>query len=244
MDDGEREQVVATVVEVAAGRVPVMAGATSNDTAPRRGRDPANVRARRGRHPHRDALLQQAHAGRPLPPLPRRRRRLDPPGLPLQRPRPHRRQPRPGHRARARRAPEHRRHQGGERRPAPDHGDHPPPARWLRGALGRRLARLSGGRRRRRRAHLGHVERGAGADDGAGAPRARRATSTPPAAAQYRLLPLMDANFLETNPSPVKAGLALLGRIRDVLRLPLVPASAATRDALRSALAAAGAHVR
>ena len=61
---------------------------------------------------------------------------------------------------------------------------------------------------------------------------------------QYRLLPLMDANFLETNPSPVKAGLALLGKIRDVLRLPLVPASASTRDALRSALTAAGAHVR
>ena len=33
LSDGERERVVATVVEVAAGRVPVMAGATSNDTA-------------------------------------------------------------------------------------------------------------------------------------------------------------------------------------------------------------------
>ena len=33
LDDGERERVVATTVEVAAGRVPVMAGATSNDTA-------------------------------------------------------------------------------------------------------------------------------------------------------------------------------------------------------------------
>ena len=32
LDQREREQVVATVVEVAAGRVPVMAGATSNDT--------------------------------------------------------------------------------------------------------------------------------------------------------------------------------------------------------------------
>ena len=32
LDDHEREQVVGTVVEVAAGRVPVMAGATSNDT--------------------------------------------------------------------------------------------------------------------------------------------------------------------------------------------------------------------
>ncbi len=33
MDDRERERVVASVVEIAAGRVPVMAGATSNDTA-------------------------------------------------------------------------------------------------------------------------------------------------------------------------------------------------------------------
>ena len=61
---------------------------------------------------------------------------------------------------------------------------------------------------------------------------------------QYRLLPLMDANFLETNPTPVKAGLALLGKIRDVLRLPLVPAAPATRDALRAGLVTAGAHVR
>lgn len=61
---------------------------------------------------------------------------------------------------------------------------------------------------------------------------------------QYRLLPLMDANFLETNPTPVKAGLSLLGKVRDGVRLPLVPAGPATRDALRLALAAAGAHVR
>jgi len=63
-------------------------------------------------------------------------------------------------------------------------------------------------------------------------------------ACQYRLLPLMDANFLETNPSPVKAGLSAMGKVRDVLRLPLVPVTAATRDALRSALSAAGVHVR
>jgi 4-hydroxy-tetrahydrodipicolinate synthase len=59
---------------------------------------------------------------------------------------------------------------------------------------------------------------------------------------QYRLLSLMDANFLETNPSPVKAGLALMGKIRDVLRLPLVPASPATRDALAAALREVGLH--
>ncbi|MBA3893107.1 MAG: 4-hydroxy-tetrahydrodipicolinate synthase [Gemmatimonadales bacterium] len=52
----------------------------------------------------------------------------------------------------------------------------------------------------------------------------------------YRLLPLMDANFLETNPAPVKAALALTGRIRNVLRLPLVPVTEKTRAAMAAAL--------
>jgi 4-hydroxy-tetrahydrodipicolinate synthase len=52
----------------------------------------------------------------------------------------------------------------------------------------------------------------------------------------YRLLPLMDANFLETNPAPVKAALAIMGRIRNVLRLPLVPVAEATCSTLATAL--------
>jgi 4-hydroxy-tetrahydrodipicolinate synthase len=56
----------------------------------------------------------------------------------------------------------------------------------------------------------------------------------------YRLLPLMDANFLETNPAPVKAALHLMGRIHNVLRLPLLTASETTGIALRSALRQAG----
>ena len=56
----------------------------------------------------------------------------------------------------------------------------------------------------------------------------------------YRLLPLMDANFVETNPAPVKAALHLMGRIQNVLRLPLLPVSESTRATLRSALASAG----
>ncbi|HET6778948.1 MAG TPA: 4-hydroxy-tetrahydrodipicolinate synthase [Gemmatimonadales bacterium] len=56
----------------------------------------------------------------------------------------------------------------------------------------------------------------------------------------YRLMPLMDANFLETNPAPAKAALHLMGRIHDVLRLPLLPVSDGTRSALRLALRAAG----
>jgi 4-hydroxy-tetrahydrodipicolinate synthase len=56
----------------------------------------------------------------------------------------------------------------------------------------------------------------------------------------YRLLPLMDANFLETNPAPVKAALSIMGRIQNVLRLPLLPVSESTGIALRSALRLAG----
>jgi 4-hydroxy-tetrahydrodipicolinate synthase len=56
----------------------------------------------------------------------------------------------------------------------------------------------------------------------------------------YRLLPLMDANFLETNPAPVKAALHSMGRIQNVLRLPLLPVSESTGAALRDALRNAG----
>jgi 4-hydroxy-tetrahydrodipicolinate synthase len=51
-----------------------------------------------------------------------------------------------------------------------------------------------------------------------------------------QLLPLMDALFLESNPIPLKAALAMLGLCGDALRLPLVPAAAATRTRLAEAL--------
>ncbi len=54
---------------------------------------------------------------------------------------------------------------------------------------------------------------------------------------QLRLLPLVDALFRETNPIPAKAALHLLGRIQNELRLPLVPASSATVELLRELLA-------
>ncbi len=53
-----------------------------------------------------------------------------------------------------------------------------------------------------------------------------------------RLSPLVRALFLESSPIPVKAALALLGWFSsDEVRLPLVPASPATRAALKAALA-------
>ncbi|MBI3984830.1 MAG: 4-hydroxy-tetrahydrodipicolinate synthase [Candidatus Levybacteria bacterium] len=39
----------------------------------------------------------------------------------------------------------------------------------------------------------------------------------------YKLMELMNANFIETNPLPVKTALSLMGKIEEVFRLPLVP---------------------
>ncbi len=53
----------------------------------------------------------------------------------------------------------------------------------------------------------------------------------------YRLLPLMLALFIETNPIPVKTAVHMLGRIADpALRLPLTPIQKANRDRLEAAL--------
>ena len=54
----------------------------------------------------------------------------------------------------------------------------------------------------------------------------------------FRLYPLFKALFVETNPIPVNAAMALQGMIGPELRLPLVPASDATREALEKVLAA------
>ncbi|HEX9614726.1 MAG TPA: 4-hydroxy-tetrahydrodipicolinate synthase [Bacteroidota bacterium] len=52
----------------------------------------------------------------------------------------------------------------------------------------------------------------------------------------FKLLPLMNANFLESNPIPVKAALAMMGHIEEVYRLPLVEPSQDHREALRQIL--------
>ena len=56
----------------------------------------------------------------------------------------------------------------------------------------------------------------------------------------FRLLPLMRANFLESNPVPVKTAMELMGRCRGDLRAPLGPPEPATRAAVRQALERAG----
>jgi 4-hydroxy-tetrahydrodipicolinate synthase len=56
------------------------------------------------------------------------------------------------------------------------------------------------------------------------------------AALNNKLLPLIDALFVESNPIPLKAGLQSLGLGGDTLRLPLEAATEATRKRLAEAL--------
>jgi len=56
----------------------------------------------------------------------------------------------------------------------------------------------------------------------------------------YQLYELMDVLFCETNPIPVKAALAMMGKISSEIRLPLTPLSEKNAPRLRAALAALG----
>ena len=54
-----------------------------------------------------------------------------------------------------------------------------------------------------------------------------------------QLMPLMSANFVESNPIPVKAAMAAMGLLEETYRLPMVPPSEASRRRILDALAAA-----
>lgn len=56
-----------------------------------------------------------------------------------------------------------------------------------------------------------------------------------------RLLPWMNAAFVESNPIPVKAALSMLGRMENVLRSPLVPLDPRHEELVRSSIRSAGA---
>jgi len=52
----------------------------------------------------------------------------------------------------------------------------------------------------------------------------------------FKLFPLCQAMFFETNPIPIKTSLALMGKIQDEMRLPLCPMSPGNLDRLKKAL--------
>ena len=55
-----------------------------------------------------------------------------------------------------------------------------------------------------------------------------------------KYLPLMLANFIESSPLPVKAVLAMMGKIEEVYRLPLLPMRRDTRSKLQKIATDAG----
>jgi 4-hydroxy-tetrahydrodipicolinate synthase len=59
-------------------------------------------------------------------------------------------------------------------------------------------------------------------------------------AIQARFLPLMNINFIESNPIPVKAAMALMGLLEPVWRLPMVPPSPANLAKIEKILESVG----
>jgi 4-hydroxy-tetrahydrodipicolinate synthase len=57
---------------------------------------------------------------------------------------------------------------------------------------------------------------------------------------QRKYLTLMQTNFIESNPMPVKAVLAMMGKIEEVYRLPLLPMRRDTRSKLQKVAAEVG----
>src|SRR5258706_15451317 len=56
-------------------------------------------------------------------------------------------------------------------------------------------------------------------------------------AVHYRILPLMEINFIESSPGPVKAAMAMMGLLEEDFRLPLVPVQEQSRKRIREVIA-------
>jgi 4-hydroxy-tetrahydrodipicolinate synthase len=59
-------------------------------------------------------------------------------------------------------------------------------------------------------------------------------------ALHQRLLPLMQVNFIESNPIPVKSAMATLGLLEEIYRLPMVPPRPASKAKIEAVLQALG----
>ncbi len=59
-------------------------------------------------------------------------------------------------------------------------------------------------------------------------------------ALHYRLLPLMEINFIESSPGPVKAAMAMMGLLEENFRLPLVPIQEQSRTRIRQVISELG----
>jgi 4-hydroxy-tetrahydrodipicolinate synthase len=57
---------------------------------------------------------------------------------------------------------------------------------------------------------------------------------------QRAWMPLMEMNFIESNPIPVKTAMAMMGLLEPVWRLPMTPPTAQTRARVESVLTSVG----
>jgi len=57
---------------------------------------------------------------------------------------------------------------------------------------------------------------------------------------QNRFLPLLEVNFIESNPGPVKAAMARMGLLDPIWRLPLVAPSTASQQKIEKVLESVG----
>jgi 4-hydroxy-tetrahydrodipicolinate synthase len=51
-----------------------------------------------------------------------------------------------------------------------------------------------------------------------------------------RILPLLQVNFVESNPIPVKSAMATMGLLEEVYRLPMVPPRPASKEKIEAVL--------
>ena len=59
-------------------------------------------------------------------------------------------------------------------------------------------------------------------------------------ALHYRILPLLEINFIESSPGPVKAAMAMMGLLEENFRLPLVPIQEKSRARIREVITELG----
>ncbi len=234
-------RVIDVTIEVAAGRVPIIAGATSNST------QEAVAKAKEvAARPGVNAILTASpYYNKPTQEGQYRHFRaiaeaVDKPVILYNVPGPDLRQPRTCDFGAPERSSKYRRRKGSKRQHHADRRSAEPGARKLSCFLRRRcrntlpVIALGG-------VGIVSVASNEIPHEMAEMTRAALNNDWPTARTLHRkYLPLMQANFIESSPLPVKAVLAMMGKIEEIYRLPLLPMRRDTRSKLQKIATEAG----
>ena len=167
-------------------------------------------------------VLQQADAGRAVPALQGDCRGGFAADHSLQHSGPHRREHRAGDVGPAGRDREYCGREGSVGKYFADGCDSRQGAGAISRAVGRRCDHAAADGAGRTRGDFGFVERNSGGDDADRDSSRWRTISPQRAKFTSGMSRLMEVNFVETNPGPVKAAMALMGLLEPVWRLPMV----------------------